>query len=115
VTLAACGSEGPNEGPLPEWGSGPADVEKALREHIEDIQGDDPDLVAAGELSALECEELGESFRGVAVFICSADHGDGALIAEWCAAIVDGRLYTQDSDVELPCTEDSLPAPTSTD
>jgi hypothetical protein len=110
LVVVSCGS---NDGTSGQ--SNAAAVRSALMNHIEAIQETDQDLIAAGPLTALKCEELGETFRDAPVLHCSADHGDGRLVADWCAALVDGRLYTQ-ADNGMPCLESSVPLdPTETE
>jgi hypothetical protein len=109
AVLTACGSTDGSGAQA----SDRADVQQALTRHIEAIAVDDPDLIAAGPLRSVTCSELGERFRGAPVYHCSAEHE--TMTADWCAALVEGDLYTQNDAEDFPCIPGSATSdPTTT-
>ena len=67
-----------------------------VKERVSDDRG-------FGPVVGTECvREHTLRFRGEKVFICDVGHRSGT-IETWCAAVVDGVLYTKDRTRSLPC------------
>jgi hypothetical protein len=84
-------------------------VEAALAAYLRQAPADVSDVDQDGRVTRVSCSRTGERYRDGDVFDCTIFHASQTAV-EWCVAMVDSDLVTQNEDPAVPCTGHSGPA-----